>query len=353
MTNIGIIGCGNIARFHYEGYEKAGARIAHVCDIRPEAAQAVAARYGAKASTDYRAVLEDPDVELVSVLTTSAMHREICLAAIQAGKGVVCEKTLSDNPVDSLAIVHAAASAGAFVATAYMKRYFPASQQAKALLADMGQIISIYARSWQPWDLWVSPLGADMTTHPSIVKQKYGGGALICAGSHILDLIHWFGGRASAICGDLHVREGMDIDNQANAMLWLENGGIVHFEACCHPLSYAGYERNGWDERLEINTTGGRLDLYTVTWDSPERNGALLVHQDAVSGKTTEYRYPAMNPFHAEMAEMLRRFQAGETPMPSVVDGYVVDATIAAIYESSSTQQRLSMDWKDRQGVAR
>lgn len=344
---IGIIGCGSISRFHYEGYELAGARIAHVCDIRPEAATAVAERYNARVSTDYQAVIDDPDVQLISVLTNARYHKDICLAAIKAGKGVVCEKTLSDNPADSWEIAQAATAAGIFCATAYMKRYFPAIQQAKELLEGMGEIISIHARSWQPWDLWNSPLTDEVAIHPSMIKQRYGGGVLVCGGSHIIDLIHWLGGRPKQVCGDLHVREGMDIDNRANAMMWLENGGIVNFEACWHPLSYAGYERNGWDERLEINTVQGRLDIYTVTWDMPERNGALLIHQDAKTGRVTEYRYPAMNPFHAEIAEMLRRFNARETPMPNAIDGYVVDEIIAHITQSAEEQQRIPIVWRD------
>jgi predicted dehydrogenase len=351
MAGVGIIGCGNIARFHHEGYAKAGARIVHAADVRLEAAQAVAERYGGKAGADYRAVLDDPEVDLVSVLTFASMHKKICLAAIAAGKGVVCEKTLTDNAADSAEIARAAEAAGTFFATAYMKRYFPATQQAKALLADMGQIISIYARSWQPGDLWTQPLDPSLTNWPSPMMRNYGGGCLVCCGSHILDLLHWFGGRASRVAGDVHIREGMDCDNQSNAMLWLEDGGIAHFEACWHPLAFAGYERNGWDERLEINATGGRLDIYTVKWDRPENNGALLVHQDAKTGKTTEYRYAPMNPFHAEMAEMLRRFEAGEQGLPSAWDGYVVDETIAHIVESSRKGQEVAVKWADRAGA--
>jgi len=348
MINIGIIGCGGISRFHLEGYAKAGARIAHVCYIRREAAEAVGAQYGARVSTDYRAVLDDPEVRLVSVLTIASTHRDICLAAIAAGKGVVCEKTLADNPAASAEIARAAERAGVFCATAYMKRYFPASQQAKKLLAAMGDIISIYARSWQPWGPWNAEIDPSFLNHPSPVMQRYGGGVLVCGGSHIIDLVHWFGGRPDRVSGDLYVRKGMDFDMRADAMLWLEGGGIAHFEACWHPLRFAGYERNGWDERLEINCEFGRLDLYIVKWDMPENNGALLVRQDAETGQTTEYRYPALNPFHLEMAELLRRFEAGEPPLPSAWDGYVVDEIIAHIGQASKERTVLPVAWRDR-----
>jgi predicted dehydrogenase len=351
MVKVGIIGCGNIARFHYEGYEKAGAQITHVCDIRQEAATALAQRYGAKASTDYRAVLADPNVDLVSILTFGSTHLEIGLAAVAAGKAVVCEKTLTDGPAASATLARAAAQARTFFATGYMKRYFPAAQQAKKLLAGMGPLVSIHARTWQPFPgLFEQPLPEWewLRQRPSPVIRNYGGGVLVCGGSHILDLLHWFAGRPLRVSGQMRFRPELDFDIQANALLAYENDAVAHLECCWHSLRFAGYERKGWDERLEINTTDGRLDFYTVKWDEPEKNGALLVHQDAVTGTTTEYRYPAVNPFHLEMAEMLRRYEAGEAPEPSAWDGYVVDETIAAITTSAREKRTVEMCWQDR-----
>ena len=348
MTQVGIIGCGTIAKFHYEGYERAGAKIAHVCDMNPDAAQVVAYRYGARTSTDYRVLLDDPEVDLVSVTTFSGLHKEIALAGMAAGKGVVCEKTLTDSAQSSAELAKAADQSGVFFTTAYMKRFFPAVQQAKTLLADMGQIISIHARTWQPWDWWNNDLPEEVLSHPSDVIRRNGGGVLVCGGSHIIDLLHYFGGRPSKVCGQMHIREGLDFDTQANAMLWLENGGLAHLEACWHPLGYTGYERNGWDERLEINTVKGKLDLFTPLWNQPTKNGALLVHQDAFTGQTMEYRYPAVNPFDLEMAEIVRRFEAKEPGFPSVWDGYVVDEVIAHITRSAKTDAVLNIGWSER-----
>jgi predicted dehydrogenase len=74
----------------------------------------------------------------------------------------------------------------------------------------------------------------------------------------------------------------------------------------------------------------------------------LLIHQDAATGTSTEYRCPALNPFNFEMAEMVRRFEAGESPSPSAWDGYVVDELIAHITASAQQQTRLSVKWADR-----
>lgn len=337
MTKIGIIGCGSISRFHQEGYARAGAQIAMVCDVSPAAAQELAARCGARAVTDYRQVLADPEVELVSVLTPSSTHKAIALAAIEAGKGVVCEKTLTDNASDSADLAQAA-KRGTFFATAFMKRFFPAAAKAKELLNGMGAVVSMHVRTWHPFTpVWEDVLPDTLSEHPSWIKRSYSGGVLICGGSHVLDLIHWYGGRPTRVAGHMGSRGDLDVERQCNAMLWLPDGGVAHLECLWHPYRRTGYERNGWDERVEINTPSGRLTLTTVTWNTPEKNGALLVHEDAHSGVVTEYRYDAVSPFEIEMAEMLRRFETHQPAFPSAVDGYVVDELVEQITAGAKT----------------
>src|SRR5687768_7498869 len=102
--NIGVIGCGNISRFHFDGLESAGARVTWVCDLREEAARTRAEALGARATTDYRDILADPDVHAVGVTTVSHAHPAICRDAIEAGKSVICEKTLAENPDDAAEI---------------------------------------------------------------------------------------------------------------------------------------------------------------------------------------------------------------------------------------------------------
>jgi len=335
MTRVGIIGCGYISRFHSEGYERAGAKIVHACDLRKEAAEAVGSRYSARVSTDYRAVIEDRDVDLVSVCTIASTHKEICLAAMACGKGVVCEKTLTDNAADSAELVRASRQTKAFLSVAYMKNYFPAVVQAKQMLAEMGDVTSIYVRTWHfhP-QLWQSPAPEDVLQHPSRIVRNYGGGMLVCGGSHVLNLLCGFAGRPTKVIGAMQSRPGMDFDIQTNAMLWLPAGGVAHFEAFWHPFSAIGYERNGWDERIEINTAKGRLELYTVLWNGSENHGVLLVHTDAETGRVTEYRFPAVNVFDLEMAGMIEAFEGGGPATPSVADGYVVDELIEHITSS-------------------
>jgi len=104
----GVIGCGNIARFHFSGLQKAGARVKWVCDLSEERARSWADKCGASVTTDYRQVIRDAAVNTIVLTTVSSVHRPICLAAIDAGKAVICEKTLAENADDALEIVKAA-----------------------------------------------------------------------------------------------------------------------------------------------------------------------------------------------------------------------------------------------------
>src|SRR3989304_6141319 len=93
----GVIGCGNISRFHFSGLEKAGAIVKWVCDLNEGCARPWADKFGARYTADYQEVIADPEVTLVDVTTISSVHKAICLAAIAAGEGGVCEKTLAAN----------------------------------------------------------------------------------------------------------------------------------------------------------------------------------------------------------------------------------------------------------------
>src|SRR5882757_6089185 len=98
----GVVGCGAISQFHFAGISAAQAEVAWVADLNPDATQPWVEKFRSKATTDYRDILADPEVNVVFVLTHSRHHKAICLAAIEAGKAVICEKTLAENANDAL-----------------------------------------------------------------------------------------------------------------------------------------------------------------------------------------------------------------------------------------------------------
>jgi len=349
----GIVGCGNISRFHFRGLQKAGARIVHVADVNRKAAEAAAAPLGARVSEDYQELLEDPAVRTVCVLTGGRSHHRICLDAIRAGRHVICEKTLADGADEAREIVRAVRDGNARGGTpgaagrvlffvGFMKRFFPAAVKMKELLPRIGRIFSAQVRSYQPWGDFFT--GTDLGAYSGVV-DNYGGAALKCAGSHMLDMTVWMLGTPVSVLGHMDYVSGTRFDRKATALLVYADGAAVSFECAAHPLGAVGYERNGWDEWIQITGTGGRLELYTVKWDTPENNPALLVHTDDAAGTRTEYAFPRVNPFDMELQRFDAWIRAGEQGEPGVADGMRVDILIEAIAYSHEEGRAVTPVW--------
>jgi predicted dehydrogenase len=347
---VGVIGCGNISRFHFAGLEKAGARVKWVCDVAETAARPWADKFGARYTADYREVVGDADVQAVFILTFSSLHREQCLAAILAGKAVVCEKTLAVSAEEAIEITEAALAAGTIFYTSYMKRFIPTVAKAKELLPTLGRIVSTHIRAYQCWgDLWThAPTEGFAWTPPngqSVIRRNYGGGILVCGGSHILDLVGFLLGRPHRLYATQFIPEGRDYDLQAAALLETANG-IVHYEALAHPLHRIGFLRDGWDERLEINGLHGRLEVFSAQWDNPYNKASLLVHSDNASGNTTEYRFDAVSPFERAVAFFCANIAAEQQGSQSPLTGYEVDELIAHIGASAEAGEALTVNWR-------
>lgn len=343
----GIIGCGQIARFHFKGLAKAGAQVVHVADLSESAARPYVQATGARYSVDYRALIADPEVTVVDILSHSKYHREMCLAALEAGKDVICEKTMTDNPAEAEEVARAAARAaetsGQLFFTAYMKRFFPAVRKAKDLLPTLGRLFSAQVRVYQAWGNLYEI--SDVTSRMSVF-DRYGGAIIKCGASHMLDMTLNLLRRPQALYAHVDYVPGTRFDRKATALLEYPTGLVVSFEAATHPLMKVGYERNSWDECLQINGVGGRLDLYSVRWDHAENNAALLVHYDNRTETSTEYRFDALDPFDAEMQYLNDCLDRRVQGQPSALDGFNVDVLIGAIVESGDKRARVALDWR-------
>lgn len=343
MIRFGLIGCGNIARFHIHGIKAAGAKVTYIVDVNEEAAKPWIEKTGARFSKDYMDLIRSDEVDVVSVLASARFHKEMCLAALMAGKDVVCEKTMANSGEEAYEIVkHAEASKQLFFTT-YMKRFFPAVIKGKELMPDLGRIISAHVRSYQQWGDFFSTDDLDWAAG---VTRNYGGAILKCAGSHMLNMTMHFLGRPEYVYAKTDYVQGTDFDRKVTSVMEFEEGITATFETMAHPLTKIGYEKNSWDEKIEINGVNGRLELYTVMWDHPENNGALLVYYNNKTETVTEYRYAPMNPFDTEIAEIVKAVEKREQIKPDVIDGYNVDELISAMKESNDRKAAVKITWR-------
>jgi len=196
-VRFGLIGCGGIGQIRARALRGAGAlRLAAAGDSdRARAEAAVAAAGGGAAVSDWRALVRRDDVDAVIVSTPPALHAEIAIAALEAGKHVLCEKPLARSPAECRAMVEAARRAGRFLATGFNYRFYPSVAKARTLL-EAGAIGELdHVRSYTGYTArdhthaWLHELGA------------MGGGALRDNGIHLLDLTRWFLGEVAEVKG--------------------------------------------------------------------------------------------------------------------------------------------------------
>ena len=189
LLKVGVVGCGGIANGkHLRAIQKnAMAEIVAVCDIVRERAEKAAKEYGAegcKVFEDYRELVQLP-LDAVFVCTPNRSHCEITVAALNAGKNVMCEKPMAANYADAMKMVNAAKENGKLLTIGYQSRYRADSQYLKKMCEDgelgeiyLGRANAIRRRAVPTWGVFLN-------------EHEQGGGPLIDIGTHALDLTLW------------------------------------------------------------------------------------------------------------------------------------------------------------------
>lgn len=181
----GLVGPGGIAHRFADALARGGAgRLVAVAGRRPGAAQAFAARWGARAAADLDDLLSDPSVQAVYVATPHHAHAEVAAAALRAGKAVLCEKPLAATAAQAEALVSLARERGVFLMEALWTRYLPALRAAEAWLLE-GRIGRL--RALQSSFGFAVPFDPDHRCFAPALA----GGALLDIGIYNLSLSQW------------------------------------------------------------------------------------------------------------------------------------------------------------------
>jgi UDP-N-acetylglucosamine 3-dehydrogenase len=187
--NIALVGCGNIgANGHAPAYAiLPGLRLAAVCDLLPERAQALAQETGAQAYSDYRSLLERPDIHMVDLCVPTFMHARLAIEALHAGKHVLVEKPIAATLEEADAMIATARESGRSMMVAHVRRFDHRYREIKAAI-DQGEVgRPVYIRRAErqrlpfPSEAW-------------FWQPDLGGGVILDIGVHIADLFCWYYG---------------------------------------------------------------------------------------------------------------------------------------------------------------
>ena len=192
---VGIVGVGGIAGVHLPGWEASEhAELVAGADIRKDVLKGWGEAQGIdKLYADPADLFRDPDIDIVDVCTPNMYHAPLAIAALKAGKHVLCEKPLAPTPREIRRMIAARDRAGKMLMTA---QHFRFQSNSKALRAeiDIGALGEVYhARSW------MLRRAMAPTSDGFILKKHSGGGPCIDIGVHILDLTLWMMGNPEPV----------------------------------------------------------------------------------------------------------------------------------------------------------
>jgi predicted dehydrogenase len=378
---VGMVGYAFMGAAHSQGWRTVGRVfdlprspvLAAVCGRDASAVRAMADRHGwAAAETDWRALIARDDVDLVDICTPGDSHAEIALAALAAGKHVLCEKPLANTVEEAEAMTEAAEAAfarGQMSMVGFNYRRLPATSLARKMVAEgrLGALRHVRVTYLQDW--LVDP---EFPLTWRLRKELAGSGALGDLGAHIVDLAQYLAGEpvvgVSALT-ETFVRERplpggvssgltavsatnpraggvgtVTVDDAALFTGRFASGALASFEAS----RFATGRKNSL--RIELNGERGSLafDL--------ERLNELSYHDHTEPGThagfrrilVTEPDHPYLeawwppghglgyeHTFTHQARDLVRAIAAGRGPEPSFADGLRVQRVLAAVEESA------------------
>lgn len=280
-----------------------------VCTAHEETARAAAQHFGVERwYSDYRRLVADPDIDLVSIAVRVPDHFPICMAALEAGKHVLCEWPLALDATQAAELDKAGASSRRYCCVDLQSRYSPGVLLLRDLLAqgyvgnivtfNMVHFVSNYIRPVAPHRSWIA-------------SADSGGGALAIQTGHAMDALEWcLGDAVSAVLGNVTTAlpewtlagsgERLSVTSPDNVgFLARLRGGAVG----CVQVSVTAWHGSGW--RLEVYGTKGKL-----TGSCP---GMLMWTPVRVRGATKEDAEEVdIRP--ADSHVMVREFQETDVP---------------------------------------
>ena len=243
----GIVGCGGIANAkHLPAMAACGLyEVTAFCDILPERAEESKRSFGtenAKVFQDYRDLLKE-DLDVVYVTTPNRSHAEISIAAMKAGKDVMCEKPMAISYAEAEQMVNTAKETGRVLNIAYQNRYRPDAAYLKEMCrsGELGEIYfakahALRRRAVPTWGVFLN-------------EEEQGGGPMIDIGTHALDLTLWMmdNYEVASVTGSVFHKlsdqtdqgnafgnwdpEAFKVEDSAFGFIRMKNGAVIELEA--------------------------------------------------------------------------------------------------------------------------
>jgi len=347
---VAVIGAGSISDCHLQAYAgNPDVEIYAICDLNEERAKDMAKKYGAsRVFTDYRDLLAMPEIDSVSICTWNNSHAEISIAALDAGKNVLCEKPLCQTVEEALAVEQAVKRSGKLLQVGFVRRYSDNAQILKQFI-EAGELGDIYYAKASCLRRLGNPGGWFSD------RERSGGGPLIDIGVHIIDICWYLMGKpkvksvsanVSNILGNrAHIRNlsfykaadydasKNNVEDMANAMIRFENGASL--------LIDVSFTLHAKSDEMSIKLYGdkGGAELEPEIMVIGEKFNTILNMTPQVDSKSFDF----MGSFRNEINHFIDSTQGRKETLSPVEDGVEIMKILCGIYESASQGREIEL----------
>ena len=348
---VGVIGVGGIAGTHFPGWKSSeNAELVGLADPFEAVLERVAkAQDVSKTYTKPEDLINDPDIDLIDICTPSAYHAPLAIAALNAGKHVICEKPLAPTPQDISQMIEARDKSGKYLMTAQHFRFQNDTQALKREI-ETGILGDVYhARSWMLRRNML-PIGPGF-----IYKKNSGGGPCIDIGVHILDLTLWMMGHPKPVAvsgvtqdklsripgafsswGNGVIPQDMDVEEFASAFVRFDNGATLILEVSW----MLHHNTQGKGEDMQMWLYGTQSGLHWPSNQLTTSNNDTKRHHDVQLSKVND----GMEAHAAECVAFAKAIADGApSPVPAE-QSRDVQSILNGLYQSAEENREVRLD---------
>ena len=343
-----LIGCGRIAVNHIKAAVNNKLEIVAVCDVLPEAMETLLAKYALekdasiKRYTDYKTMLEENDLQLISIATESGIHARIALDCIDAGVNIIIEKPMAMSMADAEEIIRRSEAKGVKVSACHQNRFNVAVQETRHALESgrFGKLShgSIHVR-------WNRNKGYyDQAPWRGTWAQD--GGCLMNQCIHGIDLLRWMMGDEveevyGVTCQQFH--DYLQCEDIGMAVVKFKNGAVGTIEGTTNV-----YPKN-LEETLYLFGETGTVKLGGTStnnidvWDFADEGEADAKNKGLQEATSNVYG----NGHTSLFADVIDAIEHDRKPYVDAVAGRNALEMILAIYQSAATGKPVKLPLKD------
>lgn len=373
---IGLIGCGFMGRTHSNGYKRIPnffpdlqytPVMKAVCSRTEETVKAFAQQWGYESyETDWKALIARDDIDAVDICVPNNMHKEIAIAAAEAGKMVLCEKPLSRNLEEGNQMVEAVRKAGVKNTIWYNYRRLPAVTLAKQIIESgkLGKIFHYRSNFLQDWTINENlPQGGRAFWRMD--ANAAGSGVTGDLLAHCIDLAMWLNGGIEDVSSvtEIFVKqrkhedtghlEEVKIDDACIFHCHFANGSLGLFESTRYARGHKAlftFEINGEHGSLKWDLHDlNRLEYFNNTDDSNVKGWRSIHVTDGDQPYMDKWWVPGLSigyehSFVHQAADFFKSLESGEDCHPTFADALQTQRVCEAVIDSAKDRQ-----WKDTQ----